>query len=306
MVEAARIAYRDFPTVVNEVPESGISYDNTMEEYARMDSQMQNAQKAIGGSSDSAQLSQSYYWTKIANGEYDETTEQLYENTVVLAVCAQLAIDGCKKVYSVDVNDDIQRIRSQPCMSHDKDYPAFMKYTHDIALTKNGKDRPREDIEKDKRKLKKRINPNIICPMNWVQERLDKIQGSSRSGIIDTKEYFIYMPGEANNKQMTKIRKLVEEYDGYTKRMVAYLNDDIDSRDMFEFLIMKTDEIMNEINKIKISKLTMNRLLSSVLGIDMGVKNNFKYKEASKYVRKMMNIMYRSDTLKFLENFKKG
>jgi len=40
MVEAARIAYREYPTVVNEVPESGMSYNNTMKEYARMDSAM--------------------------------------------------------------------------------------------------------------------------------------------------------------------------------------------------------------------------------------------------------------------------
>lgn len=304
MVESARIAYRDFPTVVNEVPESGISYDNTMEEYARMDSQMQNAQKAIGGSSDSAQLSQSYYWTKIANGEYDETTEQLYENTVVLAVCAQLAIDGCKKVYSVDVNDDIQRIRSQPCMSHDKDYPEFMKYTHDIPLTKNGKDRPREDIEKDKRKLKKRINPDIICPMNWVQERLDKIQGSSRSGIVDTKEYFINMPGWADNRQMSKIRKIVEEYDGYTKRAMGFLDDNFDE-DIYILLLEKTKKICDDLKSLKISELTMNRLIGSVLGIDLGINSNKKYREMSKYSRKILNMMYRINREKFLKNFKK-
>jgi len=40
MVEAAWYAYVHYPTVVNEVPESGVSYDNTMSEYARMDSAM--------------------------------------------------------------------------------------------------------------------------------------------------------------------------------------------------------------------------------------------------------------------------
>ena len=50
MVKCAKIAYKKYPTVVNEIPESGMTYDNTMSEYARMDSAMQGAQKAIGGS----------------------------------------------------------------------------------------------------------------------------------------------------------------------------------------------------------------------------------------------------------------
>lgn len=88
MVEAARIAYRDYPTVVNEIPESGVTYDNTLAEYARMDTYMQGAQKQIGGSSDSAQLAQSYMWDKIAKGELDDEYKQLYENVVILAVLA--------------------------------------------------------------------------------------------------------------------------------------------------------------------------------------------------------------------------
>lgn len=88
MVEAARRAYKDFPTVVNEIPESGLSYDNNLKEYARMDISMQNAQKAIGGSSDSAQLAQSYMWTKIYNNELDDEYLKLYHNTAILAVLA--------------------------------------------------------------------------------------------------------------------------------------------------------------------------------------------------------------------------
>lgn len=88
MVKAAMVSYRDFPTVVNDIPESGKTYVNDMREYARMDSAMQCAQKAIGGSSDSAQLCQSYMWAKVAKEEFDEEYEQLYHNVVILAVLA--------------------------------------------------------------------------------------------------------------------------------------------------------------------------------------------------------------------------
>ena len=88
MVNAAKIAYRDYPTVVNEIPESGKTYENDIRQYAIMDASMQRAQKAIGGSSDSAQISQSYYFDRIFKGINDEETKDLYNNTVILAVLA--------------------------------------------------------------------------------------------------------------------------------------------------------------------------------------------------------------------------
>lgn len=305
MVEAARIAYRDFPTVVNEIPESGISYDNKMSEYAKMDSNMQSAQKAIGGSSDTAQLSQSYYWDKIAKGELDDDCQQYYENTVILAVCAQLAIDGCKKVFAVNVNDDILRIRSQPCMKRKKDYPKFMQWTHDIPVTKNGKERPYEDIKKDKNRVKRRIDKDIICPMNWLEDCLDKIQGAEKSSYNDTADYFIKMPGYSDNRHVSKIRRIIEEYDGYTKRLLLLLQDNPDYDDYYNLLMIKTEEVYDKISNIKTSRNTMNRLIGSVLGIDWGVRNEFKYKEATKYIRKTMNVLYKSNPKIFLENFKK-
>ena len=306
MVEAARVAYKEFPTVVNEIPESGISYDNNLTEYAKMDIKMQSAQKAIGGSSDTAQLAQSYYWSNVNHGIADENTQQYYENTVILAVCAQLAIDGCKKVFAVDVNDDIKRIRSQECMKKNKDYPAFMKWTHDIPVTKNGKERPQEEIKREKNRIKQRIDNDIICPMNWLQDCLDKIQGADKTSYTETSEYYLKIPGEANRKQMSKIRRIIEEYDGYTKRMMLLLQDSPDEEDYYDLLFIKTDEVIEKISKLKLSRLTMNRLLGSVLGIDWGVNNAYRYKEASKYIRKTMNMLYRVNKKMFLDNFKKS
>lgn len=306
MVEAARIAYRDYPTVVNEVGESGMSYDNTMAEYARMDSNMQSAQKAIGGSSDTAQLSQSYYWSKIANNEIDDDCRQYYENTVILAVAAQLAIDGCKRVYEVNVNDDIARIRAQECMKKQKDYPKFMKWTHEISVTKNGRERPQDEINKEKNRVKNRIDNEIICPMNWLQECLDKIQGSERKDIIDTKDFFIKIPGPADSRQMSKIRQLVENYDATTRKLILLIKHDSDNADYYNLLDLKSQEILSELKKIKLSKYTMNRLIGSVLGIDWGVRNKYKYQQSSKYVRKMLNLLYHTNKDLFLSNFKNG
>ena len=293
MVEAARIAYRDYPTVVNEVPESGMSYDNTMAEYARMDNQMQNAQKAIGGSSDSAQLCQSYYWNKVSKGELDEECQQLYENTIILAVLAQVAIDGCKKVYAVNVQDEILRIRSQPCMHREKDFPKFMRWTREVELTKNGRERPYDLVKKEKNKIKKRIDENIVCPMNWLQESLNKIQGTEKSHVINTYNFLSKPSGRANPSQLSKIRKIIEDYDYFTRQCVLMEDEEMSVLLYIELRNMRS-----------IGVNTIHRLISSSLGYNGRQNTNTIYKEATKYVMKMMNILYRYDKEKFLSCFK--
>lgn len=303
MVKAAKFAYENYPTVVNDVPESGLTYDNTMAEYTKMDSMMQSAQKAIGGSSDSAQLCQSYMWTKIAHGLYDDEYWQLYHNTVILAVLAQISIDGCKKVFSVDPNDDIKRIRSQACMQREKDFPKFMKYTHEIPLTKNGKERPYSEVKKDKNKINARIDDSIVCPMNWLQERLEKIQGTPRDNLIETHSYLIRKPdGKPKATQMSKIRKVIEEYDAFTKLYTPlyYDNDNLDP------LIEKTKEIIDIISGMKISTATIYRLIETSLGLEGSTNTDKIYKNATKYTRKMMNILFKTNREKFLNCFTKS
>ena len=36
MVKSAKAAYEQYPTIVNKLKESGLTYKNTMKEYARM------------------------------------------------------------------------------------------------------------------------------------------------------------------------------------------------------------------------------------------------------------------------------
>lgn len=303
MVKCAKIAYKEYPTVVNEIPESGMTYDNTMSEYARMDSAMQGAQKAIGGSSDSAQLAQSYMWTKVAKREYDAEYWQLYHNTVILAVLAQVAIDGCKKVFSVDASEEIQRIRSQQCMTREKDYPKFMKYTYKIVVTKNGKERPYSEIKKEKSKVKRRIDESLICPMNWLQECLDKIQGINKRNCRETYEYLIPKLDDktANNRQMGKIRSIIENYDFFVKKFMSTYDEE--DEDGILPYIEKTEYVLQVLRGIKMSQLTVYRLIETSLGLERNTPSDRVYRDSSKYTRKMLNMLYRSNTEKFLNCF---
>lgn len=324
MVEGARISYRDFPTAVNAIGQSNKTYKNDMEEYAKMDTLAQSAQLGIGLSSNLAQLSLSYLWSK---KEKDDEYWELYHNCIILATLAQVLIDGIKRSFEVDAMMEIERIQNLPSMQKyvvlldekgnvvldskgnpkliRKDLPLFMKYVKEVPHTKNGKDIPYVEIKKAKKKILDRIDEKIKCPMNYLQNSLNKIQNNSYIPSTNILNFYVSKPGQANARQMGKIRKLVEEYDAWTKLHIqssGFVYDE-DGTDPFDIFEEKSKEIIEQIKKMKISQITMNRLVGSVLGVDQSVNEKKKYKIATKYTRKMLNLMYRYDRDKFLLNF---
>ena len=316
IVKCAKICYRDYPTIVNALKESGVSYGNSKTDYSNMDNKFSGSQMGIGWSSNLAQLAMTYYWTELAKETPDEDRlKELYDNFVILSVLAQVIIDGCKRVYEIDGEDEIKRISQLPSMSLTKtfeddgnlktikcDFPEFMKYTREIKCTKDGKELPYETISKNKNKLRRRINPELQCPMNWLEEWLDKIQNISSTNTTPTKDFFIKMQGKANDRQMSKIQKLAEIYDGYIKYYAISYNK---NNDTFFSMLDVSREIVDELSKIKISNVvTINRLIELALGLSSEVGASYKRQyDPSKYTRKILNLLYKSNKDKFLANF---
>lgn len=232
----------------------------------------------------------------------------------------QVIIDSCKREYEIDGMEEIKRIQRLPCMTKmyeevqqdedgnnvivkiKKDFPIFMKYTRTINFFKDGKERKYEDIKKDKDRLAQRINEHLECPMNWLQEWLDKIQCASSRDTIPTRDFFIKMNGSANSRHISKIMDAIIQYDNNCQTIkAAGLDDDLYALEMKKQL----DIVLDALSKVKSKHpYTINRLIELALGIEKawgGVKSkkyNFK-----KYSRKILNLLYRVDKDKFLSNF---
>ena len=318
MVKCAEICYKQYPTIVNDLKESGITYKNNMTEYAKMDSKLARSQMGIGYSSNLAQLALTYYWTEKQKDNPDnKKLKELYDNFVILSVIAQVLIDGCKREYEVDGMKELDRISKMDCMNIKKktkdkngkikyvkyDFPEFMKYTREIKVSKNGKELPLEEIQSSRDKLKNRINPTLSCPMNWLEECLDKIQGASTAKTEPISDYFIKMTGKANSRQMTKIRNLIEDYDHFVKGL--HLTCD-DKTILLKNMIDGSEELLSQLNKIKIGNIvTINRLIETALGLETGIANHKELARTNtKYCRKILNYLYKMDKQKFLMNFK--
>lgn len=292
MVTAAKVAYRDYPTIVNALNESSVTYDNTPEDYARMDNNMAHSQLGIGYSSNLAQLAMTYYWTN--------PKREYYDTFVIMSVLAQIIIDNCKRLYEIDGMEEIKRIVNLPFMKEYKgnDFPEFMKYTRKVAVTKNGKVRPQEDIRQDKQKLKKRINPELNCPMNTLVQNLSAVQYMPKIHTIPTADFFIRnTDGDSNRRQMGKIRYLAEQY-AYDVYLITHDADVENDRALL--LEERMEEFIAAIQKIKITNVkTYNRLIETSLGID----REKEYKNCASSNLTILKALFHMDSRKFLSNF---
>lgn len=303
MVKCAKRCYDEFPTIVNQLKESSITYENTKLAYSQMDNKFAKSRLGIGWSSNLAQLAMSYYWT--------EQDENLYNNFVILSVVAQVIIDNSKREYEINGMDEIDRIQNMSCMQKTKtiitnndkekkvkcDYPKFMKYTKDIPYTKNGVELPFEIVRNNKKKVYDRINYDITCPMNWLEEILDEIEPSGTTNTIPTNEFFVKIEGKPNHRQMSKIRKLVDEYDTFVKTNKEQGND-------VEKNIEKFQQLIDNVSKVKVNNLvTINRLVESALGLESNITGRPIDKSTSKFTRKMLNVLYKTNKEKFLNCF---
>ena len=320
MVKCAERCYRNFYTIVNALQESGITYNNTKKDYAAMDNKFSKSRMGIGYSSNLAQLAMTYYWTELQKDNPDEKKlKELYDNFIILSVLAQVIIDGCKREYEIDGNKEIDRISKLPCMSIKRivgytdsgkpkykkyDFPEFMKYTREIKYTKDGKELPQDEIDESKNKLKSRINRELLCPMNWLEDWINKIQNSSTSDTIPVSDFFIKMHGRGHDRQMTKIMSIIVKYDNYVKNTKLKYYDD--SETCSDLLVAKSKEVVEQLQKIKIGNIvTINRLIEVALSLDTGVGNSKKISlNPSKYTRKVLNLLYKMNKDKFLLNFK--
>ena len=319
MVKCAKRCYRDFPTIVNDLNESGISYDNTPESYAEMDNNMAKARLGIGWSSNLAMLAISYYFTEMQKNEEErdeKVIRELEDDFIILSVIAQLIIDGCKRIFEISGEEELSRIRAQDVMNRTiitlengnfiekkYDFPLFMKYTRPIPYTKNGKELPFAEINKSKRKLRDRVDPSIICPMNWVEERLDKIQNSSTAESLPTEGFFIKINGKPWYNHITRIVNLAKEYEAWIIESTSKLySADESFKDQFA---TKAKYYSDEVSKIRTKNpATINKLIEYALGLN--IKGNYAdtvYKSASKYGLKVLNLLYKADSTKFLSNF---
>lgn len=291
LVGCAKTAYKEFPTIVNEIALDPKRYKNTMEAYAEMDNTFANASFDIGESSNLAQIALSYYWTN--------KNKITLDYVCILSVLAQVAIDGVKRKYHIEVSKEIDRIRAELNIK-ENGLPEFWNIIKPLKRNKKDTD---EKWEKRKQKRKELLDrgSNIVCPMNLLQDSINigvkKADNSEQIILID--KFFKWISEcDANGRQINIINEDIKKYSDKKKAKNIILDDcSVQEAEQYAVDQLEFEEFMNILKKIKLSDKTMNMIIENVFSINH--KKNSKIKDK----RNMLNMLYRMNKKRFLSNF---
>lgn len=214
MAELARTAYINYPTIINNIAESGSHlYHMTQVDYAKMDNAMAATQADIGVSTDTAQLAMSYYY------DSDMKDKELEDCFIILSVLGQVAIDLCKKTFDINVKNEITRIKRLQCMNRvgKTKYPEFYAA---IKQTRTDKKFEAEEVG------------HMNCPMDILYDHINE----SIARRVDNSKYInlssLIDKSLINKKDINKYKmdKFKEEFNKYNES-VHKLNANADNYD---------------------------------------------------------------------------
>ena len=280
-----------------------------MYDMAVIDNGLQNSQKAIGTSSNVAQLYLCKYW--------DTKDEDLLDNVCILSVLAQLAVDSSKRAFIVGngengLNNEIERLRKELKEDGKVLKPTFWKYTSEEFSTKNIESKLKskdvnwnEYTEKQKREKIKEYKINAInslkdfnCPVNLVLKEIDKLSKANYTHKVKDVEFIQKIDNKkANRKQATKLEEMVETVNNYVKQISVDSN--VTEEELIEYNNLIMEELIEKTKKLKITKDTMILIINRILNTD-----NVKIKTDKFIQAKMLNILYNYNKEMFLDCFK--
>lgn len=227
IVQHAKECYIKYPTIVNNIPLSGKSvYNNTPKDFAKMDNSLAQAQILIGRSSNLAQIGLTYSFN------FDDNKFKDY--VCILSVLAQASIDRAKRVYVVDLENEIKRIEKDLDIKNNG-YPVFWS------------------LIKGTDTIKQNINYKLKCPMNYLSTvKIEKPR--SNESTLPIKDFFNKdIKIEPNERRKSKkVEDLIRKY-----RINLYNSLNKNKEDYYEdrdFMSYEFDELIEDIKKIYVSK----------------------------------------------------
>ena len=286
IVELAKKAYNEHPTIINDIKYGTNEYDKSMKSYSKMDANISSAQYNIGSASNIAQLALSYWFD---SGCGDKELEDVF---IICSVLAQVAIDSCKRSFEIKVGSELARIEKMQCMKHDPRYPVFYA---DVQEHNNKKKKG------NKLEIKKDDVGFFNCPMDLLYQIIeDGVIDLRKHKELNTKTYregeygvkpiFEYKADKVNveRKQYKKVIDIVKEYDmrisSLNREGNTYHNERLN-----EFEIC-----MEKLKNLTIKGDTMYTLIA------------YAFKPGNEDLRdSMLTVLYDKDKKAFLNCFKK-
>lgn len=218
IVNHAKMCYLNYPTIVNNIPKDKNVYNNTMDDFAKLDNLLSASQTDIGESSNLAQIAQTY-----ACNYNDEK----YNNYVAtLSVLAQIAIDSAKRLFDINVTESIKYIKDDMNVKDNK-FPIFW-----LSI--------KSDFNR------RNINKTLHCPMNYLYNlKFENYRDTTSS--LSMSYFFKKYELDINRRASKKVEDLINNYS------FDLYNYNTSSSDDYLLLRSDFDKLINDIKSINIS-----------------------------------------------------
>lgn len=276
IVEHAKTCYKNYPTIVNNIPKDKNVYSNTMDDYAKIDNNLAKSQTDIGESSNLAQIAQTYDCTF-------QDTKKYSDYVCILSVIAQVAIDNAKRKFDVAIDNEIKRIKDDMNIKLNK-YPKFWK------VIKHGF-------------KKTNINTELKCPMNYLCD-LELNNFRNKSSTLSMDKFFIKHNLEKDRRQCKKVEDLISKY---SFELYNYNTNNTE-----DFLLLRSDfdVLIQDIKKVYISSSyvgLISYLIDRAFVISPDMQRNVTRLKSNIGANKslLLKILYDINKVSFLKCFKK-
>lgn len=241
IVSHAKYCYKNYPTIVNNIPKEKNNYTNSLINYAKIDNKLSASKLAIGESSNLAQLALTY--------SYNFEDQKYKDYVCILSVIAQIAIDSAKRTFDIDIDSEIKRIKGDMDIKTNG-YPLFWKYI-------------KPDFKENK------INPKLKCPMNYICN-INVSEFKPEDSTLPMGYFFKQFELDMDRKLSQKVEKLIEKYS---------LNIYISDNEKEDYLLnnMEFENLIEDIQKMKLSKKYLGLfswLINRAFMITSGSKRN--------------------------------
>ena len=269
IVSKAKYLFRNYPVIVNNVPLSKKSYNNTMLDRAKIDHVLAKGKLNIGESSNLSQIALSFYFGI-------EKTEELEDVFIINSVLAQIAIDSAKREFKIDVKKEVNRLRNLKSMQKNgvSFKPAFWKYI---------------DYKKDEDELKL-IETN--CTMDLIVRELENINNSNRKANIQLSSLLVKEPSDYNVDKYNKAIKLIKLVDDKVREAHDNKDENFNKEDWLKTELRLYKECLSKLDELKLDKNTVHKIIV------------YAIKDGTKLCNKVLGFMYKTRKNTFIKCFK--
>ena len=277
VVDSARRYYKQYPTIVNNIPKEKNHYNNTPEDFAKIDNNLAASQRAIGESSNLAQIALSYSYN------FDDQT--IYDDVCILSVLAQCAIDNAKRKFDIDIMEEILLIKQSMKIDIRK-YPKFWAVIRPGFKWKN-------------------VDTSLKCPMNYIFD-IELPSYQPEEGNIPIGDFFINHELKEYHKISRKVEKLIENY---SLKQSTYNSADITDHTLFLLKQKDFDQLISDIRDIyKLSSKyvgMISRLINRAFCITHGMKSKLNYTDSRTQKNRslLLKVLYNVNKTSFLKCF---